>query len=222
MFQIKNKQVDLSESKSHRCSYCVYSLFGTCWLGFESFHPYTKRNPHPNSAWTDSRMWHPVSATVRVRTDFTAWDARASNSNSAPETFRTVSGKVPKRRKIVFISIAINRITLKVESKMSQMVYKAIETTISRADEIKTWYICRNWWYLSSRWHQGKLQQKYYRYCNTIKVFGTYRSGIKIPTQELDVLGFTINSVNMTFSLKKEKKSNLLPSKKKKKTNKKM
>ena len=63
---------------------------------------------------------------------------------------------------------------------MSQMVYKAIETTISRAEEIKTWYICIYWWYLSSRWHQGKLHQKYYRYCHTIKVFGVYRSCRKI------------------------------------------
>ena len=53
------------------------------------------------------------------------------------------------------------------------------------------------------------------RYCNTIKVFGTYRSCRKIPTQELDVLGFTINSVNMTFSLKKEKKEQLACIKKK-------
>ena len=30
-----------------------------------------------------------------------------------------------------------------------------------------------------------------------------------LPTQELDILGFTINSVNMTVSLKKEKKEQL-------------
>ena len=35
------------------------------------------------------------------------------------QPFRTVSSKVPKRRKIVFISIAINRITLKIKSKIS-------------------------------------------------------------------------------------------------------
>ena len=35
------------------------------------------------------------------------------------EPFGTVSSKVSNRRKIVFISIAINRITLKIESKMS-------------------------------------------------------------------------------------------------------
>ena len=35
------------------------------------------------------------------------------------QPFRTVSSKVPKRRKIVFISIATNRITLKIDSKMS-------------------------------------------------------------------------------------------------------
>ena len=35
------------------------------------------------------------------------------------QPFRTVSSKVPKRRKIVFISIAIKRIRLKIESKMS-------------------------------------------------------------------------------------------------------
>ena len=31
-----------------------------------------------------------------------------------------------------------------------------------------------------------------------------------LPTQELDVLGFTINSVNMTVTLKKEKKEELV------------
>ena len=40
---------------------------------------------------------------------------------------------------------------------MSQMVYKATETLISRAEEIKTWYTSIYWWYLSSRWHQGKI-----------------------------------------------------------------
>ena len=34
------------------------------------------------------------------------------------QPFRAVRSKVPKRRKIVFISIAVNRITLKIESKM--------------------------------------------------------------------------------------------------------
>ena len=59
---------------------------------------------------------------------------------------------------------------------MSHMNYKAIETTSSRAEEIKTWYICIYWWCLSSKWHQRKIHQKYYRYCHTIKVFGVYRS----------------------------------------------
>ena len=42
-----------------------------------------------------------------------------------------------------------------------------------------------------------------------------------LPTQELDILGFTINSVNMTVTLKKEKKEELvcLIRKKKKKKN---
>ena len=35
------------------------------------------------------------------------------------QPFQTVGSKVPKRRKIVFISVAINRITLKIVSKMS-------------------------------------------------------------------------------------------------------
>ena len=63
---------------------------------------------------------------------------------------------------------------------MSQMVYKAIETTISRAEEFKTRYNCIYWRYLFPRWHQGKLHHKYYRYCHTIKIFGVYRSFRKI------------------------------------------
>ena len=35
------------------------------------------------------------------------------------QPYQTLSGKVPKVRKILFISIAINRITLRMESKMS-------------------------------------------------------------------------------------------------------
>ena len=62
---------------------------------------------------------------------------------------------------------------------MSQMVYKTIETTISRAEEIKTWYICIYKRHLFSRWHQGKLNHKYYRYCHTIKI-EVYRGCRKI------------------------------------------
>ena len=35
------------------------------------------------------------------------------------QTFRTVSSKVPRRRNIMFISFAINRIMVKIDSKMS-------------------------------------------------------------------------------------------------------
>ena len=95
---------------------------------------------------------------------------------------------------------------------MSHMVYKATETTISRAEEIKTWYICICRWCLSSRWHQGKLHHDYCRYCQTIKIFGVYRSCRKIAfftNPELEILGFTINSINMMVRLKKEKKEQL-------------
>ena len=39
--------------------------------------------------------------------------------NQCQQLFPAISRKVANRRKIVFISIAINRITLKIESKMS-------------------------------------------------------------------------------------------------------
>ena len=45
---------------------------------------------------------------------------------------------------------------------------------------IQIYYICLYRWYLSSRWRQGKLHHKYYRYCHTIKIFGVYRSCRKI------------------------------------------
>ena len=60
------------------------------------------------------------------------------------------------------------------------MVFKAIETTLSRAEEVRTWHINIYWWYLSSRQHQGKLHQKCYGHCQTIKVFRVYRSRRKI------------------------------------------
>ena len=82
---------------------------------------------------------------------------------------------------------------------MSQRVYKAIETTISRAEEIKTSA------YIDDIYLQEDTKENCIK--NIIDSVTLLRSlGFTVhaeksqflPTQELKILGFTINSVSMT------------------------
>ena len=82
------------------------------------------------------------------------------------------------------------------------MVYRNSKVALDRINDIKTWYFCWYWWYVSSRQHWN------WNIVATIKKVRslgfTIHAGKSnlILTQTLYILGFTVSSVAMAVSLK--------------------